>query len=152
MTTISLIIAAIAIAVWTGAIVLQSAVVAPSVFRTLDEQLAGAFLRALFPPFFRVGMTCGAVATIALVPAAALTGWPRPLLVIVAGGILVWLLAALSLKLVPAINAARDAGEAREQRFRRLHGVSVVLTVLGLLIGLTTLGVIASLATASLET
>lgn len=140
-----------AIAVWTGAIVLQSAIVAPRVFRTLDEQSAGVFLRALFPPFFRVGIACGAIAAVALAPAAALSGWPRPLLLVVAGSILVALFATLSLMLVPAINAARDAGESRAQRFRRLHGVSVLLTALGLVIGLTSLGIIASLAAAHLE-
>lgn len=151
VTTFALVIATLALSVWSGAIVLQSTVVAPRVFRALDEASARVFLRALFPPFFRVGLICGLIATVALLPISVTAGWPGSLLAMISGAGLVAVLAGVSLSLVPAINAARDAGHAGARRFSRLHGISVLLTVTGLLAGLTMLGVVAGLAATALE-
>lgn len=133
----------IAIATWVGAIVFQSAVVAPTVFATVDESQARAFLRSLFPRFFRLGLACGGIMAVSIAASAWWSGWSAAL------GILSGLTAAMlaleagSLWLVPRINAARDAGDAGVARFQALHRLSVLFTVIILLLGIVVLTVIA---------
>jgi hypothetical protein len=122
---------------WIGAIVFQSAVVAPTVFVDLDESAARVFLRRLFPRFFKLGLVCGAL----MLAGLALVGFDAPnALPIAALTVAMLVLEAASLWMVPAINAARDAGEAGKARFDRLHRLSVLFTVVILLLGI---GVIA---------
>jgi hypothetical protein len=52
----------IAVAVWVGAIVLLSTVVAPIVFSALPRQQAGDLMNQLFPAYYAVGAACGAAA------------------------------------------------------------------------------------------
>ena len=143
MVDIGFIAITLATAIWVGAIVFQSAVVAPSVFTTLDASDAGALLRNLFPRFFAAGLLCGAVMVVAVGLMVA-TGAGGDL-VRIAGAIAVVMLALqfAASRMVPAINAARDAGYAGKRRFGRLHALNVVLTVLVLLLGLGLLGVLA---------
>jgi hypothetical protein len=133
----------IAIATWVGAIVFQSAVVAPTVFATVDESQARAFLRALFPRFFRLGLACGAIMTVSIAASAWMSGWTAALSIL--SGLTAAMLAfeAGSLWLVPHINAARDAGDAGVARFQTLHRLSVLFTVIILLLGIVVLTVIA---------
>jgi hypothetical protein len=104
--------------VGSGIILCLSFVVAPLVFKTLDGPAASRFLRALFPRYYRF-LAVLALAAVLLVVFSGHHGlWPA----------LVWLAAAvLSLVLVPAINAARDAGASGATRFKALHGLSVGL-------------------------
>ena len=51
---------------WIGAILFQSAIVAPSVFSVLDEASARRFLRTLFPRFFRLGVICSGLSLAAV--------------------------------------------------------------------------------------
>ncbi len=143
MTEFGIISTTIALAVWVGAIVFQSAVVAPSVFSALASEDASRFLRRLFPRFFLAGLICGVVMLIGLVCIYAAGGW-RPsltLAAIVTGSMLAMQFVAG--RMVPSINAARDAGEAGRQRFGRLHGINVLLTIAVLLLGLILLSGIA---------
>ncbi len=116
--------AALLAALAFGANAFLSFVLAPMVFRVLEAPAASVFLRTLFPRYYAFTVAVGA----ALVLAAVLsTG--RGLVV----AVILTLLAAASLLLVPRINAARDAGEPAADRFRRLHGASVILN-LGMLV------------------
>jgi hypothetical protein len=118
---------------WIGAIVFQSAVVAPTVFVDLDESAARVFLRRLFPRFFRLGLICGVLMLVGL----ALVGFDAPnALPIAALTAAMLILEAASLWMVPAINAARDAGAAGKARFDRLHRLSVLFTVVILVLGI----------------
>ena len=143
MLDIGFIAITLATAIWVGAIVFQSAVVAPSVFTTLDASDAGALLRNLFPRFFAAGLLCGAVMVVAVGLMVA-TGAGGDL-VRIAGAAAVVMLALqfAASRMVPAINAARDAGDAGKRRFGRLHALNVILTVLVLLLGIGLLGVLA---------
>ena len=60
------------------------------------------------------------------------------------------LLQIVSLKMVPLINAARDAGEAGASRFHKLHRLSVGLTVIVLLLGIIALGIVGTSAVTAL--
>lgn len=116
-----------------GAIVFQSAFVAPVVFTELDEAAASRFLRSLFPRFFKLGIACG-VLLVALLIAGLFTGVVAPLPPLIAIATTVTVLDAAALALVPAINAARDRGAAGAARFRFLHRLSVLATVIVLLL------------------
>ncbi|HKJ17545.1 MAG TPA: DUF4149 domain-containing protein [Xanthomonadales bacterium] len=129
----------IAVGIWVGAIVFQSAVVAPSVIDVLRGHAAGMLLRRLFPRFYRLGLACGAAmitAVIALSLLGSLTTAGRTIAVL---STVMIVMQAMSLWLVPHINAARDAGLAGARRFSRLHSISVGITLLVLLLGLSSL-------------
>ncbi len=138
MIEFALSIANLVVAVQVGAIVFHSAVVAPTVFRQLDEASARRFLRTIFPSFYRLGLYCGVIATVAL--AVAAPGSDSSLiLACLAGAIVMTILEVASLRLTPVINAARDRGEVQHARFERLHRLSVVLTLIVLLLGIAIL-------------
>ena len=102
-----------------GTIVFHSAIVAPTVFRTLSEHDASVFLRTIFPKFF-VFLTFVNVINF--------------LLALIDGQFGVMVMAAISAVLmgiaygiIPMTNRSRDEG--LQQRFAQLHRVSVLLTV-----------------------
>lgn len=117
-----------ALSLWLGAMGFFSFVVAPTVFQALDGESAGRFLRTVFPRYYLFGAGCSVVLVLAALIAPAAGGW------VLAGGVALAALALGSLALVPAINRARDAGAAGAQRFRRLHGASVALNLVALLV------------------
>jgi len=145
MEALSSALITLATATWVGAILFQSAVVAPAVFAELDGDSARRFLRALFPRFYRLGLVCGALMAAGIVTLVGSTGWSRPLVLLALATSAMILLQALSLWMVPHISAARDAEAAA--RFGRLHRLTVLLTVVVLLFGLCILGVIGASTT-----
>ena len=102
-----------------GTIVFYSAIVAPTVFRTLGERDASVFLRTIFPKFFLFLTLINVV---------------NVLLALIDGQFGVMVMAAISAVLmgiaygiIPMTNRSRDEG--LRQRFAKLHRVSVLLTV-----------------------
>ncbi len=144
METVAIAVLTISAGVWVGAIVFQSAVVAPAVFVDLDEASARSFLRTLFPRFFRLGLICGALMLAGLLGLVAVAGWSATGILLACTTVVMVVLEAISLAMVPHINAARDAGEAGRAKFARLHRTSVLLTVAILLLGVSVLAVIAA--------
>jgi hypothetical protein len=131
----------VAAGVWIGAIVFQSAIVAPTVFVDLDESAARGFLRRLFPRFFKLGLVCGGL----MLAGLALAGFDMPQgRAIAALTVVMLVLEAASLWMVSAINAARDAGAAGKARFDRLHRLSVLFTVLILVLGIAVIGLVSA--------
>lgn len=147
MESIATVLLTIAAATWVGAIVFQSAVVAPAVFVNLDETSARSFLRTLFPRLFRLGLICGALMLAGLLASGLVAGWSSTLSSITAATIVMLILEAISLRMVPHINSARDAGASGEAKFARLHRASVLMTVGILLLGFAVLAIIAVSAT-----
>ena len=102
-----------------GTIVFHSAIVAPTVFRTLGERDASVFLRTIFPKFF-LFLTFVNVMNF--------------FLALIDGQFAIMVMAAISAVLmgvaygiIPMTNRSRDEG--LQQRFAKLHRVSVLLTV-----------------------
>ena len=102
-----------------GTIVFHSAIVAPTVFRTLGERDASVFLRTIFPKFFLFLTLINVV---------------NVLLALIDGQFGVMVMAAISAVLmgvayaiIPMTNRSRDEG--LQQRFSQLHRLSVLLTV-----------------------
>ena len=125
----------LAAGLWVGAIVFQSAVVAPSVFPNVSAEDAKRLLRTIFPRFYVLGLACGAVMLATAGVAALREGAGGKLPALLAITAVMVALNAVSLWLVPRINRARDAHA--ERRFQRLHGVSVALTLAVLALGCT---------------
>ncbi|MFZ1415600.1 MAG: DUF4149 domain-containing protein [Defluviicoccus sp.] len=109
-----------------GAMLFFSGVMAPLIFTKLDAEVAGRFIRQVFPWYYLTVITLGSLAAFAVVffrPADAIA------LACVA-------LAGVTARhaLMPSINRARDGVIARElaaeKRFSRLHRLSVWINAL----------------------
>ncbi len=114
-----LILALLATALLFGGMVLYSFGFAAFLFTALPPDVAGPTIRRAFPLFYLFVLGVSSVAATLL--------WPFDPL---AAGLLA-LIAATTLPtrqiLMPAINRATEAGA--RARFRRLHGLSVVMTL-----------------------
>ena len=109
-----------------GVILFHTAIIAPTVFRGLEPDQAGPFLRKVFPKFFVVLAVLGVVGAISsLVGGATLQLWI--FLITLALGTLAYLL-------IPMTNKSRDEGN--EKLFKKLHNASVIMTVLILIVNL----------------
>ncbi len=109
-----------------GIILFQSVIVAPSVFSVFEVKDAGLFLRKVFPKFFQLLMafSLAMLILVALADSSDKTGFVLPAINLVFSGI--------SYLAVPATNRARDDGE--EKKFKALHSLTVVLTLLMLIL------------------
>ncbi len=124
---------ACAIAAYLGALMFGMGAIAPIAVRTLDEQGAAQLLRAFWPRFFGFAVVAGLgllAGTIALLG----VGLP-PVYVTLLAALAALMTASFhfAARLIPAINAARDAGDPR---FDTLHRFNVALASVGLVSGL----------------
>ena len=119
------------ISIWIGVIVFFSAIIAPTVFKTLDEKSAGVFLRAFFPKYYLFAIVIG-LASLALIMIFNIEMSNILYIAIVS----MTILSIISRFMIPIINNARDMGEKGKQKFNRLHALSVSLNVITLVIGL----------------
>ena len=111
----------------SGMILFQTAIVAPVVFTTLDAENASKFLRKIFPRFFMVIFILGIIALIVSSVFLSIQG------IVIAAVTAISMI--ISYPVVPATNKARD--EDRSTAFRRLHTLTVVLTLFTLLANLS---------------
>ena len=102
-----------------GTIVFHSAIVAPTVFRTLGERDASVFLRTIFPKFF-LFLTLINMVNVLL---ALIDGQFGVMVMAVISAVLM----GIAYGIIPMTNRSRDEG--LQQRFSQLHRVSVLLTV-----------------------
>ena len=106
-----------------GVILFQTAIIAPSIFKVLSPDNAGPFLRTIFPKLFM------------FVAVLSLAGFVLSLISSNTSGLIVFfgslLFMLICYYVVPMTNRARDAGN--DNAFKRLHTVSVVLTMIVLL-------------------
>tara|TARA_B100000965_G_scaffold127616_1_gene106134 strand:+ start:448 stop:831 length:384 start_codon:yes stop_codon:yes gene_type:complete len=108
-----------------GAILFQTSIIAPSVFKVLEASQAKVFLRTIFPKLFNMLVVLGTLMLILF-----LLGKGN-----IYVAIITMLLPFICGRLVPATNKARDEGN--DEMFKKLHTISVVLTVIVLLSNLT---------------
>jgi len=115
-----------------GGMLFFALAVAPTVFRALPAEPAGVFLRAMFPRYYFWGLAAAILATLLALFAHADGA------VTVACGIVTVMFVFARQQLMPAINRARDARVAGDEgaagRFRRLHGLSVLVNLAQLLL------------------
>ena len=108
-----------------GLILMQTAIVAPSLFRNLEIEVFGKIIRDLWPKFF---LALGLIGTLSLVSVYLQEDWE-----FIHFGIagLTVILSAICYLIIPATNKATDEGN--ESLFRILHRVSVTSTVVMLI-------------------
>jgi len=126
LSTLTL-LAGLALALTWGGMTFFSAVVAPLVFTKLPLETAGAFIREVFPWYYlTMGLTTLLAVLLLLPVIEAGVGWPAALSVFALIGFVM-----ARQVLMPRINEARDAELAGDagagKRFKRLHGVSVLI-------------------------
>jgi hypothetical protein len=143
MTPIIKLVYLVALAVWTGAIVFFSAVIAPTLHRTLKPEDAAALTRKLFPQYYLTGMICagaGIVCVGLLVAERAFGKWPGVLSLLLLAGLgatAFWLRQTV----VPAMDALRERrliDAHADAEWKTLHRQSVQLN-LAVLAGLLAL-------------
>lgn len=121
-------------AMLVGGLIFAGGAVAPVAVKVLPEDAAALFLRAFWPRYYRAGAFGGAVLTLllgVLAPNATVGVHYASLLTALAALFTVGLW--LALRMIPAINAARDGDDPA--RFARLHGAVLALTAAALLAG-----------------
>ena len=111
-----------------GIIVLQTAIVAPTLFKNLDIKDFGKVIRALWPKFFVFLSVLGAATLVALF----LEDGASTARYVIAG--MTTLFAVVCYAIIPATNRATDEGN--QKLFNILHKTSVYLTVIMLLINI----------------
>ena len=112
-----------------GIILLQTSVIAPSVFKYLDQNQTRDLLRAIFPKFFLYIIFLGTLSLIvSLINQIKIDGQ------IIIGTITV-MLSLLCYLIIPATNEAKDKNN--QKRFKLLHKVSVISTVIILVTNLS---------------
>ena len=113
----------------SGVIIFQSSVVASSIFTVLPEENAGILLRNLFPKFFLflIGLSFISVISFYI---ANLNFFPFGLI-----GITGLLAMSACYLIIPKTNKARD--EKNDSLFKKLHTLSVALTMLVLFLNLS---------------
>ncbi|MGJ8606106.1 MAG: DUF4149 domain-containing protein [Marivita sp.] len=116
MTTLALLLTALLF----GGMVLYSFGFAAFLFTALPADTAGPTIRRAFPHFYLFVIACAALA-------AASLALPDPTSAAIMAAIAVTTIPTRQI-LMPAINAATDAGDKR--RFGMLHGLSVVITLI----------------------
>lgn len=120
------------LAVYLGALIFGTAVVAPIAVGTLKEQDAGVFLRRYWVAYHRFAVIGGLLFAFVAAVGSTVSAIPARyalLLVCLAGFMTLCFYVAMTL--IPTINSARDAGDHR--RFDRLHRVNVSLVSVGML-------------------
>tara|TARA_B000000477_G_C5946377_1_gene165917 strand:+ start:114 stop:503 length:390 start_codon:yes stop_codon:yes gene_type:complete len=116
----------------SGIIIYQSFVVASTVFKSLELKYSSIFLRSIFPKFFTLisilGFICLALNII----------YSASFYQFIVSGLTV-VLAIICYVIIPATNKATD--DKDKNKFRLLHTVSVVLTLIILILHISIIGV-----------
>jgi hypothetical protein len=118
-------IALFATALCLGGMVFFTVVIAPIVFRVLDADAGGRFIRALFPVFYLYVLATSAVAAASLAPLSLTAAALMAAIALCTIWLRQWLM--------PRINAASDARRAGDTaaaaRFDRGHRLSVIANI-----------------------
>ena len=110
-----------------GMIIFQSALNAPTIFKAFPENEAGPFLRLIFPKLFSCVFFVSVFGFLLSLFFASV--------LFQASFLFSALLMAICYLVVPATNIARDTGN--DSSFKRLHTISVVLTIFTMLSNLS---------------
>ena len=111
-----------------GAIVLQVAIVAPSMFRTLDMENFGKAIRAIWPKFFAMVAVLGVLSFAVVYINGELSIFHSAI------AISSVILASICYAIIPATNRATDNGD--HKTFKILHRISVSFTIILLIINI----------------
>jgi hypothetical protein len=132
------------LALWTGAAAGLTFLTTPVVFRQLDRDSAARLVGAIFPGYFQAGIVCVTLSLIAAIIGVRGVPGPKRRLWAIPGVLAAALLIMLygGLVLEPKIAAVQaqipsfvtDTSSPARQEFRRLHGLSSILNLAGMLL------------------
>ena len=128
MTTLNIFISGLI----SGIIIYQSFVVASTVFKSLELKYSSIFLRSIFPKFFTLISILGFICLVLNII------YSVSFYQFVVSGLTV-VLATICYVIIPATNKATD--DKDKNKFRLLHTVSVVLTLIILILHISIIGV-----------
>ena len=111
-----------------GAIILKVAIIAPTMFKTLDSSNFGKAIRPLWPKFFAMVVVLSIFSLITVYLHSDLSVYH---MIIAASSIV---LAAICYVIIPATNRATDNGD--HKTFKILHRISVSFTVILLILNI----------------
>ena len=111
-----------------GAIILKVAIIAPTMFKTLDSSNFGKAIRPLWPKFFAM---VGVVSIFSLITVYLHSDLSVYHMIIAVSSIV---LAAICYVIIPATNRATDNGD--HKTFKILHRISVSFTVILLILNI----------------
>ena len=109
-----------------GAIILKVAIIAPTMFKTLDSSNFGKAIRPLWPKFFAMVVVLSIFSLITVYLHSDLSVYH---MIIAVSSIV---LAAICYVIIPATNRATDNGD--HKTFKILHRISVSFTVILLIL------------------
>tara|TARA_B100001989_G_C24176154_1_gene286638 strand:+ start:138 stop:536 length:399 start_codon:yes stop_codon:yes gene_type:complete len=112
-----------------GIILIQTSVVAPSVFKYLDQNQTRDLLRAIFPKFFFFILLLASISLVVGVINNVMFDFQTMIAVITV------LLSSLCYMIIPSTNEAKDKNN--QKRFKFLHNISVISTMIILIINLS---------------
>ena len=112
-----------------GATILKVAIVAPTMFRTLDSSNFGKAIRPLWPKFFAMIVILSIFSLITVYLHSDLSVYH---MIIAVSSIV---LSAICYVIIPATNRATDNGD--HKTFKILHRISVSFTVILLILNIT---------------
>ena len=108
-----------------GMIILQSTIIAPTIFTTLEQDNAGKLIRNIFPKLFKF------IALLSLIMIInSFVVETSPFLKITY--FTTFLLMTINFLIIPATNKSRDEGN--DKKFKLLHSLSVLTTMLIVLV------------------
>ena len=108
-----------------GMIILQSTIIAPTIFTTLEQDNAGKLIRNIFPKLFK---SIALLSLIMIINSFLIE--TSPFLKIIY--FTTFLLMTINFLIIPATNKSRDEGN--DKKFKLLHSLSVLTTMLILLV------------------
>ena len=108
-----------------GMIILQSTIIAPTIFTTLEQDNAGKLIRNIFPKLFKF---IALLSLIMIINSFVIE--KSPFLKIIY--FTTFLLMTINFLIIPATNKSRDEGN--DKKFKLLHSLSVLTTMLILLV------------------
>ena len=111
-----------------GAIILKVAIIAPTMFKTLDSSNFGKAIRPLWPKFFAMVVVLSVFSLITVYLHSDLSVYH---MIIAVSSIV---LAAICYVIIPATNRATDNGD--HKTFKILHRISVSFTVILLILNI----------------
>ena len=111
-----------------GAIILKVAIIAPTMFKTLDSSNFGKAIRPLWPKFFAMVVVLSIFSLITVYLHSDLSVYH---MIIAVSSIV---LAAICYVIIPATNRATDSGD--HKTFKILHRISVSFTVILLILNI----------------
>ena len=112
-----------------GIILLQTSIIAPSVFKYLDQSQTRDLLRAIFPKFFLFILILASLSLMV----GILNNVKFDIQIIIA--LLTVALSILCYIIIPSTNEAKDKNN--QKKFKFLHNVSVISTVIILISNLS---------------